>query len=268
MINDAVKNAILLGKKMLSTVSPRDEYIVVNIGKSNNLIFTYPSINDIPSSFGYFYDKVPQILEEEGVILAKKKNRWYINQVIQLWKNENPDSLDKVGQEIKLINPGEGFAYYKCRQTSSTRGSSIGPELAGQFAVIIDVKNLRFFLNKYTWSAPYFNIKSGVFKFLGEEMSFSGEKDKKRLDILVNNINCLISKQKFYETTDEKYEIHKQRKSVIQIHDTLRKGFEKIKNNLIKNEKFKKSLVFNSENGFGIFVNNSYFKDETPKKLL
>jgi hypothetical protein len=263
-----MENAFFLALNILGTLSPRDSYVVVNIAKSNNPIFSYPSIPEIPSVFGYNFDKVPQILEEEEVICAKVSNRWYINRSISLWKDERGDALDIKAHALGILPKKNGYGYYKARDNNYTRSQSFGPIVSGQYAALISVERLKLFVGKS--SEP---VKSKVpqmidgkyLEFMGERIEFSGL-ELRAVACLVKNIGSIVSVQDFCETDpDDNYDRYVKEKKLTELDDKLSKRLEAIRRKIKSNSVLSKLLVPAKQEGFGLFVNQSASSDlNTP----
>jgi hypothetical protein len=265
-MNLTFQNAMLTGNIILNNISPRDRWIIVNIAQTENQVFSYPSIPELPTCFGYVFDKVPQILEEEGVIEAKINGLWFLK--ISSIKKEylgktGKDSITVVARHkgyIKKTEIAEHYIKYDKYLKLDT-----GPKARGQYSVLINVNRLRLFINWYSGLTPIFNDNNKTLEFLNEKIQFNGDVNIKSIKLLIDNINSMVSNKDFYEIPRglTNYNELIKHKGKTKVHESLKKIFKEIENKIKSNNILKNVLIPVQKDGYGIFINNK--KLQLPK---
>jgi len=144
-----------------------------------------------------------------------------------------------------------------------------GPHFSGEGFTLVFKSELESFLKSLVGHEPIFS--DNAFYFLGEKIELKGEIQQKSLELLIKNINRIVSKEAFYDVRGfGNYQRHVKQKGKTPIHDITKKIFSKIKDELGKNGKIKESLMFVTQNGYGIFVNKSslHFPNKNSKIIF
>ena len=169
-MNGLLKDAFKLSVQIFDSLSPSDKYVIVNIAKTTNSTFTYPANSEIPTSYGYLFDKTPQVLIEEKVFIVKEKNKWWIgNDKI---KQNTLDLITIMARSKGYLNKDEWAHYYSQWIYDHY---NYGPTCSGLYVVLIDVLKLKEFINKLSGALPVFNEATKSLEFLGQTVLFSGE---------------------------------------------------------------------------------------------
>ena len=240
-----------------NSLSPRDTWKIVNIGKSNNQVFNWPSYPSIPWSYGYTYDSVPQILEEDGVIEAKVANSWFMG--VENGTKQFLDAITIAARQKKYITDDEIVNFY-CKYSHSRKSNDRGPtSVGGQYSILVNIQKLIAFYQKYNQEAtppkPIFNEKVRTLDFLGEKILFKGKIEQKSVKILVDNMNSMVSKKDFFDVRGEgKYEVEVKKFGSTPAHEPIEKVFKEIKSKITSNDKLKKVLILAQQEGFGMFI--------------
>lgn len=249
LVNDAVRLCTVIWDSLL----PTSQWAVVNIAKSKNALFTYPTkYQEIPTSFGYTYDRVPQYLSECGVIEALGVSRWFMFFSKGI-SEKTTDLITNVARAKKYISEDQSASYY---HTLSDYKQRYGPTEPGQYAILINVSKMSNFIRRSLTTIPQFSEDSGILSFLGKVIRFDGEVEKKSVRLLVDNIGSIVTKEEFYSIPRGA----KNYKAIVEskkgsLHDSLEKMFNKIKSKFYEDKDLKNALIFVQKDGFGIFVN-------------
>jgi len=260
-----INDALLLCRSVLDCLTPNEDWAIINIAKTSNRTFTFPSIPEIPTSFGYTYDNVPKLLIENGVIEETLPNRWYVSLINrdEKYQLSSWDNITSMLYKNKYIN-NDKKAYYYYSYSHSTE-NRYGPKISGQHAVLINKQKLLFFTNWYSNQWPKFNNTTGTFEYLGYQIKFEGDLIIKTVNLLINNINSIVNKEVLYDVRGTgDFQIMKKRGKVTSANDATKKIYESIKKKIKDHEQLKKYLVIASWEGYGLFI--SYPKpDANPK---
>lgn len=255
-MTSSIRDCLSLVLNIHDSLSPHDSWKVVNIGKSTNSTFSWPSYPSIPWSFGYSYDSVSQILEEEGVIEAKIQDAWYIG--ITKTSASQSDPITILARKKGYLKNDESVKYYS--KWTSEHVDHGPTSVGGQFSILVNVQNLIKFYWKYNEQTlpprPTFNETTKNLDFLGESVHFMGEIEQKSVRLLMENLNSLVSKKEFYEVRGEVgYEETVKKKRPTLVHEPLEKMFTEIKKKIMANKKLKNVLILAQQDGFGMFLN-------------
>ncbi len=264
--NGLVRDAVKIASNIYDSLTPYEDWVIVNICKSHNWSFTYPDCPEIPTGFGYIYDKVPDILEKDGVIEAKT-NKWFIGLTTKPYSSENPknlpiyDTISIVARAKKYFNKETRAEYYKKYDTSTNTYE--GPKVAGQYSALINVKKLIKFIRWYGNQSPRFNSVTGELSYLGYSLKFSGLDKINAVKLLVDNIGSIVRYKDFYEIRegvnfDSDIKTQKQK-----IQNSLESMYKSIKNDVTSSD-LKSYIVLAQQNGFGMFINHLN-PEKTPK---
>ncbi len=258
MINEAVKDALGLCLSIYNSISPHDKWVSVNIARTNNRTFTFPDVREIPTSFGYLYDRAPQILSDEGVIIAMKSDQWVIGKENRLKKQV--DSLTEVARETGLLTKDESFKYY-WRMNGNT--VSMGPRVAGQYSILVSVKAMMVFYNFQMNLAPKFT--ENKLHFLQQTVEFNGQLAIKSMSLLVANINSLVSAKELLEVdAKESYIEEVKARRITSVNDKLSKRILEIEKKIDSNDILRQKLIIaRKDSNYGLFVNQ---KITSPEK--
>ncbi len=265
MNNSLVNDAISLCQTIYDATPPTTKWRAVSIAKTINRIFSYPSVPEIPTGYGYFYDEVPKYLFSEGVFEAMVPNKWYKGII-------SVSSGTKINDLVSTTAIAKGYLernqlidfYSKWRREYV----DFGPTAPGQFTVLVNIESLLRFIATATSSplsqTPAFDNKTGELSFLGEKIMISGDIEIRSLDLLVKNLNSIVSKADFYEVRDNvNYQKAIKGKKATNINDITEKIFRALKLKVKANDKLKKVLVFAQDEGFGIFVDQNQLQKVT-----
>lgn len=261
MENKVIQDAVRLAINILDSLLPSDSWLMVNIVKNKKEQLNFNDFPDIPTTFGYTYDQVVLLLVKEEVIEELNPNSWFIritDKNSYYAHNISPyiDQLDPLGMQAwhkGYIKEGQLVEYYY-----SNERQRLGPIISGHFSVLINRKSLENFIKKYSNSHPILNEETGEFSFRGEVVIFHGELEIKSLKLLLDNLNSIVTKKRFYEVRGKNdYDLIKKKYGVTQLHDSLEKLFINIRSKIKKNAKLRDTFIFTQDNGFGIFLNKN-----------
>ncbi|MBI3379666.1 hypothetical protein HY029_02855 [Candidatus Gottesmanbacteria bacterium] len=248
-MNHLFKDALKLAKTINSTTLTIREWTIINIAKLGSGLVTFKDEQDLPTVYGYTYEDVIDLFEKEGVIEEKVKNYWYL--IISKKTSNELYPLTLKARKLRYITPNEFVECWK----RGTIEFYYGPEIAGKYSVLINKNKLSNFIKVYSGLSPRFDLNTGEFTFLGEKVKFNGDIEIKSLSLLLNNLNCIISKKEFYEIRGNNYDAVIKSKKETATHDMLEKVFREIKRKIYSNEKLKNTIIFVQEEGFGLFIN-------------
>jgi hypothetical protein len=269
MEENVTQDALKLAKNIQKSLPPDENkaLVVVNILVDSRDEFSLDEYPSIFQSFGYRYDKTPDFLEKNGVIEAKNEGKWYVDIV-----DTNDVWVKRILPETRLVDPIALTAlkkkyikddqipkyYYEATYwgDAMTNVYSWGPKKHGQMAILINRKKLEDFINWFSGLKPKFNEGTGLFEFLGETAQIDGKIEKKSFQLLLDNINSIVTKKEFYEVRGKKdYEAIYKGTGILNTHDALEKIFTKLREKIESNPKFRQAIKFVQKDGFGIFIN-------------
>lgn len=267
-INGLVQDALKTANYILNSLTPYDEWVIVNLCKvTNNPAFTYPTYPEIPTIFGYSFDKVPEFFIKEGVIEAKTFDKWYSGLTIVPYYGSQKhdglpiyDGITKIARNKEYINKSNRVGYYEKWKRDYVDD---GPGGVEHYSALINVKKLREFVRWYGNQSPKVDIKNGHLYYLKFVLPFNGDEKIKAVKLLVDNINSIVSYKEFYEIREGTNYDKDSIKQKSRIHNSLESMFKTIKSELKKSE-LKNYLIMVQQDGFGMFIN--YIKPEKPSK--
>lgn len=258
IVNDASKLCL----KIFNSTPPNKPWTIINIAKSSNETFTYPDYIEIPTSFGYAYDNVPTFLKDEGVFEATMQNKWFTNVANRSAVRVNIGLHDVITEVARskgyLENKAEAQFYFKLKRQYVDEG----PVTSGQYAVLVNMKNLIRFYGKYNppqiEDSPTFDVSTGDLIFLGEKVHVEGDIHIKSMALLIKNINSRVSAKELYEirqNSNYEQEVAKYKKTPT--NDIVEQVFKSLKTKVDENDKLRKIIVFVQRDGFGIFIDRN-----------
>ncbi len=277
-MNGLINDCVTLCSYIYDALPPAEYWSVVNIAKTANRTFTYPSIKEIPTSYGYSYDRVPQELLAQGVIEALMPNRWFTrwgNAISGSYSANGKDFLTTIARDKGYLNflklPNDqtvAHFYYEWRNSRE----NWGPVEAGQYSVLINKQKLVEFTRWYSNTSPQFVLQTGDLYFLGQNLKFEGEVKRKTVDLMIKNINSIVPKEQFYELREDSsvttYEQQKNRNRLTKVSDRLEDTYKQIQREIEKHPVLGVALIPIQKKGFGIFVNNSAILKPTSPQIL
>ena len=262
-MNRLIEDAINLSETVLDSLLPGQEWVIVNIAKTDTQTFALDGIPQIPTCFGYVYDRVPELLEKEGIIEAKEENRWY-TEVKNISHYMNDDFTEIAFAKLRELDGITAFTRKKGYLTEDEiveyiDGSdrvNFNRQFGKQYAVLMNRKAMEQFIGWYRGLTPKFDEKTGELHFLGQTMKFSGAITIKTVKLLMDNLNSFVSKKDFYNLRGvDNYDTKIRLKKLTAIHDIFEKSIKDIKTTLAKNPKIEEALTIIQKDGFGIFMN-------------
>lgn len=258
MKNDAIADAVALAKTILSDSSLEEKYIVCTIAQADNSIFPTPD-RETPSAYGYRANGVPMLLQKKGVIEQSVQHYWFAG--IDKWNERSkykahPEKMNLYAHERGYIKKDQEIRYH-----------IVNDPMYDVFTILTTPQKLQSFVNFFENRIPVFDKDSGNFVFLGETIKISGEKERSCLDYLVNNVNCIVAKEEIHakqkKTGEKSYEESKRQYGESSTHEPLEKLFQAVKKKVVANPKLKHALIFVQQDGFGLFVNQEIFTDNS-----
>lgn len=261
-ISDLEKDALVLLKKINSSFPRENKWLVLNLARSKKRRFNLnPPHHVFPQCFGYSLESVPQLLVDRGVIVAMDK-LWFLS----ITKNETPSKRRQTGN-IFLIGKENGFLneqnevnfYLKVYRDRV----DYGPVIPGHVSVLINAEKMRSFIDYYSAEKPFFNNADNSLNFMNQKIIFSGDVEIVGIKFLLKNINRMVSRKDFYQANgDNNYDRIKKQEELTQLHDTIDKRFNQIKDRVNSNEILKNQLIFVKQNGFfGLFINRRIWSE-------
>jgi hypothetical protein len=248
-------DAYLTASSIYQSVLSTDNFTVVNIAKTEtNKTFNYPSISEIPWSYGYVFDNVPRLLVEHGVIISKINGLWYTNKGLNKSNGNYKDEITLKAVERKYFDKDEHAEYY-IKYREYPKPVDRGPQPAGLYSCLIDIDKLVHFINFYNFYTPKFDISTGVLRFLDSVVKFEGEYQIKAVELLINNINKRISPGDFYKIPRGL----KNYKGTPPQMEASKKLIKEIRAKIEENDFLSKGLICVQNKGFGIFIDVSIY---------
>lgn len=247
------------------TCSQDFEMIYIFKGKRSVDLFSayHPALNenDIVESkkwaFGYWDTNTPKTIEELGIGKIVYDAWW-----VRVYESCRESIQEFLSQKSTILTID--LAHNKIEQ----RGIIIADSDVGwnkklpqhRKTIRIDTNMLKAWVNqksKLDNGLPCFNRVSGELSYGGQSVNFRPHsKEAVSIELLINNLNSLVSKQCFYEVCGDKYpDIRNTR--IAEIHQILEDRFKSIKHKIRGNSLFKKKLIFVQQDGFGIFENKN-----------
>lgn len=256
MPNSVVDDAIKTIAWILDGTIPSDKYVVVNIAKSSNPFFIYPGNKEIPTSYGYGYDRTPALLMQEKCVLGMVPKRWFVgttkeNPRYKVMGNYELASLTTLGRKLKAINDDEYYRNYLGEY------SHMGPNETGQYAILLDVEASRNYYWRVKGLVPTFN--NGSLNFLGQLLTFE-KQQANGVEVLIKNINSIVGMESFYSAVYDKNpkeylsEIAENGKTGV--HDKLESIIKQIRAKIDANRILEKALLMVRHDGFGMFIDH------------
>ncbi len=245
-------DAYLVAQNIFQSILRGDKYTIANIAKSDIKTFNYPSIKEIPWSFGYSYDNVPRLLSENGVIVEKIENRWFTKRTSCTTKDAKHDQITNRAIQLTYFEPDETANYYIKYNRDYW---DFGPQPGGLYACLVDVKRLVDFINWFNFYLPKFDIKNGILNFLGSSVKFEGEYQLKAADLLIKNLNSRVTNEDFYNLPRDL----KNFKGTAPQKEASKKLFKEIREKIELNSFLANGLVCIQRKGFGIFIDNQIY---------
>lgn len=267
LVQDAIKTAIAI----VNSITPYNKWVIVNIGKTPNLTFTYPTIPVIPTCFGYNYDKVPELFETDGVIEAKIEKRWFVKLTKSSYDTYAPPVYEKFDFITKTARVKNYFdkdtrADYYNKEPGVYRhgGGNYGPEIPGQYAVLINVDQLRRFMGFYSGSVPLYYISNKCLFYRGNKLTIDGEVEGKLVDILIKNYNSIVPKEIIYKYIHPSGKEYAKNKTFAD--DSIKSSYKRIEKKFNKDTFFGPNFLLAQKRGFGIFVVQPYQEEVKPQE--
>lgn len=267
MNNSLVNDAVSFCQLIYEGTSPNHKWRAVSIAKNINRIFSYQQIPEIPTGYGYFYDEVPKYLLEEGVIETMLPSRWVTG------VSQNPPGI-KTGDLVTAtaiakgyIDKNQIFKYY-VKYDRDHRVAGYGPILPGQFTALINIEALLKFIVTATSNSqgqiPTFDPLTGELIFMGEKITIVGPVEIKSMNLLIQNINSIVSKANLYEVREKvNYQQAIENKNATRINDIIEKIFKALRTKVKSNPKLNDILIFVQSEGFGIFIDRNQLQKVT-----
>lgn len=259
-MNNVENDAYRLCKIILSDTEPSKSWKVVNIAIHSNDRFTFTGKSEIPTSYGYVCEDTPEYLIRLGIIALKSSDKWFSKIQIQDPNMKYIDLLTEYLRKVEAIRNFQYVSYYYSANKSNY------PQMRGQSATIIDIQRLREYVGYFDTSTPQFDFETGTFSFLNEKIQIEGRLQKLTIQALVKNFNSIIPKEDFFiiRNPDSKTTYKAECSTLIKKKATdnaLEKGFKEVSKKIKDKVRFKSTLVFVQNAGFGLFLDrNSYSK--------
>lgn len=147
-MNKLIEDALGLSEAILDSFTPTQTWGVVNIAKNPQRSFVIEKIPEIPTVFGYTYDNVVNLLEDEKVIEAKEARRWFIGININKSTQYEVDEITLTANSNGYIGFNDEISYY-IKLYDYAHIIETGPEYSGQFAILVNRQVLSNFIAKY-----------------------------------------------------------------------------------------------------------------------
>lgn len=255
-MNNLTQDALRLSETILDSLLPNEGWVIVNIAQINQKTFKVPTWPGIPTSFGYEFDKVPDLLIEEGVIEMLASDHWFTDVTsLMLLEGESINQMTVFARGKGYIKQNENIEFMWTGIINGVKMYWRG-SYRGQYAALINRKQLEVFIKYCKNLGPKFNEETGTFEFLGETVNFEGKVEIKSVQLLVQNLNSIVAKEDFYKVRGkEDYQVIKKEHGVTRLHDVLEKVFDKIKKKFETNPKLKDTIKLVQKDGFGMFIN-------------
>ncbi|MDQ3159370.1 MAG: hypothetical protein M3P98_04540 [bacterium] len=256
---------------ILDSTPPNKTWIICNIAKSKkellNEQFTFYKYKDqIPLSFGYQYDETVDYLESIRVVEAYSKNDWFtrishkknINDLDDLDFEGGLDLITCVARAQNYISSLEYCKYFQDVYDDDETGYiDTGPEMQGQYSILINVARAHVFCESGNGMVPVF--KESTLEFLGEKIEFSGLLESNAMCLLINNINSIVSKKDFYQSRGDniKYDAEIARYTLGKVNSWSEDVFKSIRAKIENNKQLSGVLVLVQKDGFGVFIDQN-----------
>jgi len=274
MKNGLTNDASLLCETIFSNCIPNSNWMFINIAKNildSNRTFNLNYFPLIKTTYAYFIDDVPQLLITEGVIEKFINGRWITG--LENIKNTYENALTVYARSKGIIKNNESVGIFY----DSSNINSFGPKYYGQYAALINIDALKTFYFKYnpptisssgSDSLPIFDNSKGVFIFIGKSITIKANLKKKLLDLLVKNINRIVSDEELYDIRGVgKYKSKTANKTLEPANDANEKLVKELKEELYSIPEFKKTLFFVNHFGSGLFVDKRFVtSDISPQQ--
>jgi hypothetical protein len=268
--NNAVYDAVDLAKRIFDAIVPNKDSIVTTISKSKEKMFLAPD-NIGTQVFGYFYDQVPDLLEE--VMLAKEKWYWFAG------KNKAPNyeriksealRKDKNGYKVPNVITKYAWEHGYLPKDEEVDLWLVKDRDAYTVTFLTTRRKLSRFINKYTNTVPVFDEKRGELFFLHQPpVIFEGSVRILTVKLLLDNLNSIVSLQELYDIPRPKVQNqeivgHERKQSYEKYgkkekpNDAVDDVCHKIREIIGKDVVLKETLrILHEKNvGYGLFVDN------------
>lgn len=278
-MNKTLDEAQKLVKKILDDFPPHKNWRIINYCFQENDLVLFDKYPEIPKP--YYIDSstdnnVFDLLKYHGLFDDSWENMWYECILPERLPSDRRNGLAQGYKERlrdKEADMISGFTYQLRELGEIGEYSSVrtyyrvevegeyditfqdqGPEARGGF-VLFFRKQLEHFLNYYSNKYPIYDRKTKTLKYLGEEVKFDGELEARTAELLITNINSLVSREEFYSVRGDEVTKYQNIKRKTQLHDTLKKQFENFEKKVKSNSNLVKALVFVIQDGYGVFIN-------------
>lgn len=247
-MNDLIADSLRLLNKILSDTF--EEYPLVHIAQNEYVVFSFPSFSKLPTGYGCVVDRTPQFLEREGVIKVLYSGKY----VIFGYKNRLTMGRDRLEFEAsELVRCATLYEKYVGRKIDLD-GYSFFTEgavsIRGLRFIVVNGNAARSFIKKHSQILPVFDVINGVLSFSGEDLPFDGEITRKSVQLLIENVNSIVSPQDFHRLPRGE-----EKKSNFKTTEEEKRMFKDIRKKIESNKILKDALVCVVRRGFGIFLN-------------
>lgn len=173
MENVILNEALRLAKIIYQSFLPDEQWLIVNIALHKKDTFLIQGYPDIPTVFGYRFDKTTLLLEKHGVIEGKTPGLLYVRITVTdsyygryiLPEATIIDDIGWIAREKGYINHDQLVEYYN-------DGNSFGPRMHGQAAILVSRRALELFIKQQGDKFPITSQQNQDYWYTDKQLKF------------------------------------------------------------------------------------------------